>query len=101
MTAVRILKVVAGLAVVCAAGAAQAAPITNGSFETGDYTGWTLSENSGFPDYGTWGIAASGETINIGDATFDFFDGVLVTQNSPGLPRTYVPTDGNFMAYQL
>jgi hypothetical protein len=53
MTAVRILKVVAGLAVVCAAGAAQAAPITNGSFETGDYTGWTLSENSGFPDYGT------------------------------------------------
>lgn len=77
------------------------AGLINGSFETGDYTGWTLSENSGTPEYGTWGIASSGTTINPGDSTYDFYDGVNVEQNSPGLPRTYTATDGNYMAYQL
>ena len=82
--------------------AAQAsAGIINGSFETGDYTGWTLLENSGDPNFGTWGIAASGQTINLLDSTYDFFDNVVVSQNSPGLPRTYTPSDGGFMAYQL
>ena len=100
MAAVRTLKVVAAFAVVCVAGAAQA-QINNGSFETGDYTGWTLFEDSGEASLGTWGIAASGQTINPLELTFDFFDGLLVEQNSAGLPRTYAPTDGNFMAYQL
>ncbi len=81
--------------------AATETTLINGSFETGDYTGWTLSEDSGFPTNGTWGIAATGLTIDLGESTFDFFDGVLVQQNSPGLPITYTPTDGGFMAYQL
>lgn len=85
------------------AGSAQAMVFTNGSFETGDYTGWTLHESSegGCAHCGTWGIAFDGETINPGDSTFDHFDGVLVTQGSPGLPRTYTPSHGNYMAYQL
>jgi hypothetical protein len=82
------------------AGTAQA-NLINGSFETGDYTGWTLSENSGDPRLGTWGIAASGTTINYDDNTFDFHDGVNVGQYSQGLPRTYTATDGNYLAYQL
>ena len=76
-------------------------PIVNGSFETGDYTGWTLSEDSGNPDYGTWGIAQDGDVINYDDYTYDFCDGVLVQQGSPGLPITYSTTDGNHLAYQL
>lgn len=77
------------------------AGLINGSFETGNYTGWTLSENSGDPTWGTWGIAASGTTINPGDSTFDFHDGINVQQFSLGLPRTYTATDGNYLAYQL
>jgi cysteine-rich repeat protein len=81
---------------------ALAAPLANGSFETADYAGWTLFESAGVPaEWGTWGIAAGGTTINLGDSTYDFFDGVSVVQQSPGLPITYGATDGNFVAYQL
>jgi len=81
----------------------QAQTIINGSFETGDYTGWTLFEGGAFtiPSFGTWGIATNGQTIVPGEATFDFFDGILVNQSSVGLPRTYTATDGNIVAYQL
>lgn len=89
-------------AVLTAGGMASAhASLINGSFETGAYTGWTLSENSGSPDWGTWGIASSGQTINAYDSTYDFYNGTNVTQFSPGLPRTYTATDGNYLAYQL
>lgn len=83
--------------------ALAASPIVNGSFETGDYTGWTLWEGgpSTFPNIGTWGIAANGEVINPGVSKFDYFDGIFVTQGSPGLPITYVPSDGQYMAFQL
>lgn len=80
-----------------------ASPIVNGSFETGNYTGWTLWEGKPtIPDIGTWGIAANGDTISFSDSTYDYSDGKFLTQLSPGLPITYVPLDGsNFMAYQL
>ena len=79
-----------------------ASPIMiNGSFETGDYTGWTLWESPGPATYGTWGIAETGQTINRGQSTYDFYDKVMVNQNSPGLPRTYTTTDGQYLAYQL
>ena len=77
-------------------------PIANGSFETGDYTGWTLWEGPGdWPSRGTWGIATNGEVINPGQETYDFYDGDMVTQLSQGLPITYETSDGNYMAYQL
>jgi hypothetical protein len=79
----------------------QAQLFQNGSFETGDYTGWTLLENSSIRSFGTWGIASDGQVINPGQFTFDYFDQVLVQQFSPGLPRTYRATDGQFLAYQL
>ncbi|MCW5809024.1 MAG: choice-of-anchor D domain-containing protein, partial [Deltaproteobacteria bacterium] len=75
--------------------------VVNGSFETGDYTGWTLAESSGVPSLGTWGIAGDGETIGSGATVFDFADGVPVQQFTPGLPHTYHATDGVFVALQL
>lgn len=80
---------------------ANAVALVNGSFETGDYTGWTLFESSGVPDWGTWGIASNGQTINPIDPVFDFFDQVMVYQFSPGLPHIYTATDGNYLALQL
>jgi len=101
-TRTRMIGVVVCLVVSLVGASAGAAPLVNGSFETGDYTGWTLFETASTPVYfGTWGIATTGATINYGDSTFDFFDGVNVSQYSPGLPITYNATDGNFVAYQL
>jgi ELWxxDGT repeat protein len=75
--------------------------IVNGSFETGDYTGWILLEDSGYADSGTWGIAQDGDVVNNVTPTYDFCDGVWVQQSSPGLPITYNATDGSYLAYQL
>lgn len=95
-------QVVASVASVASvSGTSGCASLVNGSFETGDYTGWTLFEDSGSPEYGTWGIASNGQTINPGDFVFDFFDGINVGQHSVGLPHTYRATDGNFLALQL
>jgi len=76
------------------------AQITNGSFES-DYAGWTLVETPVNPCLGTWGIAASGFTLNPFGSVFDFNDGVNCIQNSPGLPITFTATDGNKLAFQL
>jgi hypothetical protein len=86
-----------------AAAAASVGQFANGSFETGDYSGWTLFEGglSTEPFFSTWGIARNGQTINPGQLVFDFFDGIDVPQFSPGLPHTYMATNGNFTALQL
>jgi len=86
-----------------AAAAASVGQFANGSFETGDYSGWTLFEGglSTEPFFSTWGIARNGQTINPGQLVFDFFDGIDVPQFSPGLPHTYTATNGNFTALQL
>ena len=81
-------------------GIAQAAPLANGSFETGDYSGWTLWE-SGSPSWGTWGIAKNGDTIQKYQKVYDFCNKVEVKETSSGLPRTYQASDGEFVALQL
>jgi len=75
---------------------------TNGSFETGDYTGWTLLENSGIPLNGTFGVLTSPTTVNP-DTTqvYDWYDGQLNVCSSPGLPYTFVATDGAFVGVHL
>lgn len=74
----------------------------NGSFETSDYTGWTLWEGGASTDpiSGTWGIAFDGQTINPGENIFDYFDGVNNPALSFGFPITYVSTDGTYLALQ-
>ena len=81
----------------------SAGQFANGSFETGDYGGWTLFEGglNTEPLLGAWGIARNGQTINPGDFIFDFFDRIQVPQFSPGLPHIYTATDGSFTAQQL
>ncbi len=48
--------------------AAQANSVTNGSFETGDFTGWMLSGNTGFTgvDHGTTGFAPGPQSGSFG-----------------------------------
>src|SRR5262249_4220136 len=75
--------------------------LSNGSFETGDFTGWTIVEDSGQPDWGTWGVVASGTTINPGDSVYDYASQMSITETSPGLPITYTATDGNDVALLL
>ncbi len=76
--------------------------ITNGSFETGDYTGWTLIEApAGQPAFGTLGIAQDGETLTSSSQLFDFSDDITTTSSSPGLPFTFAATDGQNVAYAL
>jgi fibronectin type 3 domain-containing protein len=73
--------------------------IKNGSFETGDYTGWTLLEDYP-PDGGIWGIAYNGQVINPGDQVHDFSDNIMVQIVSTGLPKNYYSSDGKFVAFQ-
>ena len=75
--------------------------VINGSFENANYSGWALVETSGTPSNGTFGVALDGQTINTNDMSFDFADGVNVTQTSPGLPITFDATDGIRVAYLL
>jgi hypothetical protein len=86
-----------------AAAAVSVGQFANGSFETGNYSGWTLFEGglTTVPQFGTWGIASNGQTIDRLQFVFDFFDGIDVQQTSPGLPHTYTATDGSFTALQL
>ena len=101
---IAIATVIMVLAILSPATALAASPIVNGSFETRDYTGWTLWEGNlpDWPQNGTWGIARDGEVIESGNETYDFHDGIMVTQRySPGFRITYETTDGEYLAYQL
>jgi hypothetical protein len=76
--------------------------LVNGSFETGDYSGWVLVEGEGAsPTDGTSGITQDGMTIYRSDEVFDFYDLIPVAQDSSGLPRTYTASDGSYLAIQL
>jgi hypothetical protein len=76
--------------------------ITNGSFETGDYTGWTLWEGDpAVPSYGTWGIAQHGQVANFGDPLFDYYDGIYNLVNTDGAPITFEASDGTYVAFNL
>ncbi len=79
------------------------ADIQNGSFETGDYSGWRLEQRQGnvVQPSVTQGIAAYGQTINFGDSVLDYFAYWWKPQYSPFLPVTFTPSDGNFMAFTL
>jgi hypothetical protein len=90
------------VAVDATAAAVSAGEFANGSFETADYSGWTLFQgNPPVPTFGIWGIATDGQTINPAELVFDFFDGIDVQAFSPGLPHTYAATDGRFVALEL
>jgi hypothetical protein len=55
-----LFNLVASICCIASAGAARADIVTNGGFETGDFTGWTQSGNTDFTGV-TTGIAHSGD----------------------------------------
>jgi hypothetical protein len=104
MNSVRWLLTVFGVCFLLAhASGAMAGPvIANGSFETGDYTGWVILQGAGsLPEDGTWGIAQNGQTVNRSENVFDYFDQIQVSEKSSGLPITYQAGDGTYLAIQL
>jgi len=76
----------------------QSLRVSNGGFETGDFTGWTLLESSGVPMNGTMTIMNSTQVVSPNDSVFDFVDQFVVQESSPGLPITYTATDGSRLA---
>ena len=81
-------------------GAVVTQTLVNGSFETGDYAGWTLW--SEYPnDQGTFGIGTDGQTLANGDTMLDYMTNTIVQEYSIGLPITFAATDGNKVAVEL
>ncbi len=81
--------------------AVACAPFVNPSFETGDYTGWTVWATQNTGTFGTWGIASNGQTIAAGASVFDYYTNQSIQEFSPGLPITYAATDGTKLALLL
>ena len=79
----------------------QGLSVSNGSFETGDYTGWTVQHSTPSGTFGTWGIASNNQTIAAGASVHDFVTNTDISESSPGLPTTYHSTDGNELAILL
>jgi hypothetical protein len=86
-------------------GATCLADFVNGSFETNDYTGWTLMEDSGEPTAGIWGIGIDPSTLTglKGEMVLDHNDMVqaptfCVDSNAPLM---ITATDGTHVAFQL
>jgi cysteine-rich repeat protein len=76
-------------------------PLENPSFETGDYTGWTLQENSGNPTAGAWAIGVDGTTLTSGQMVFDFTDGVSVPTSCIFQSFVLDATNGTHLALQI
>ena len=84
----------------------QAVTVSNGSFETGDYTGWTVQHQTA-GTCGTWAIATDGQTYTTGQQLIDSGGNGTIFENSPGLDSppssitTYHATDGTHLAIGL
>jgi cysteine-rich repeat protein len=76
-------------------------PLVNASFETGDYTGWTLQESSGSAAAGAWAIGVNGTTLTSGQTVFDFTDGVSVHTSCISPSFVLDATDGTHLALQI
>lgn len=75
--------------------------LTNGGFESGDYTGWVVDQIGGGIGAGTLGIAADGAVVNYNDRVWDFADNTRPYERSPGLPITYSASEGGYLAIML
>lgn len=69
--ALRVLMLVAAVAALAAPASANL--ITNGGFETGDFTGWTLTGNTGFTSVGPEAPHSGNYAANLGPVGSDGF----------------------------
>jgi hypothetical protein len=82
-------SLVAAVGLAALAGAAPAAElVTNGSFETGDFTGWSLAGNTGFTGVECPGVGFAGP----GDGACDAFLGPVGSNGT--LSQTFATTPG-------
>jgi hypothetical protein len=73
--------------------------ITNGSFETGDYTGWTLDGTNGAAFFA---IQQKDSTLTAGETYLEHFSNSnIVLGGGPLLPYTGDPTNGEYMGIFL
>ena len=75
-------------------------PIQNGSFETGDYTGWTVQQQSPGTD-STFGVVPDQQTLTTMDQVFCWFDLIQEPVGTFYAPITALATDGNQTAVVL
>lgn len=82
--------------------AANEVPLTNGSFETGDYSGWTVVDAAVPGGDDIWGNGAEGDWINNGNVIHDFEAGAdfsVVCAPGHGLPIQ--ASNGGRTAFEL
>ena len=91
------LFAVAGLAVPSIA----SADVTNGSFETQSYAGWTVEEDAVNETFATAAIVRGDARLEMGSKLFDHADQVQTSNYSSGLPLVPHPTDGEWQALLL
>jgi hypothetical protein len=84
---------IAALATICIAGSASANMINNGSFESGDFTSWTLKE--GTTATGTGGTAKTAAGTNL-DFVFPSIGGVYVPEQGSDYAMLGYNTAGKF-----
>ncbi|MDO9187509.1 MAG: HYR domain-containing protein [Bacteroidia bacterium] len=80
-------------------GGSNSNPIVNGSFESGNYNGWSLSSTSG--TCGLFAIGNAGQTISNGQIIFDYANNMNEQVISPGFLFTPAPSDGTKMGVFL
>jgi hypothetical protein len=85
---VRALALAAGLALGTMGGIAHANYLVNGSFETGDFTGWTAGGNFSFT-----GVANSFDGYGPQDGNFFVFTGPIGSEGT--LSQTFADTAGS------
>lgn len=75
--------------------------LVNPSFETGDFTGWTVVDYDGAQYYfGVTTLLESGTTVSFGDQIHDYADQTDV-HIYPFADQTYNATDGDYLLAQL
>lgn len=67
--------------------------LENGSFETGNYANWHF-QSTYDGACSTFGVATQGTVLRSTDMIMDYYENVVDSQSSPGLPMTVAATDG-------
>jgi hypothetical protein len=95
------MKAAWSLAALLATPAAAHADVANGSFESQDFAGWTVTKSAPSGTFATAAVALSGSAIGYGAQVYDHIDQTTIANYSSGLPLVPHPTDGVAQALLL
>lgn len=82
------------LAAILAVPTAAHADVQNGSFESHDFAGWTVTKSAPSGTFATAAVVEEGTSIAYGANVFDQIDQTTIANYSSGLPLVPHPTDG-------